>query len=219
MHAVLHRIGFVYKKTKVIPGKADRAKQEGFVEIYKELKEGKEEEDPIYFMDGVHPQHNTMAAYGWILKGEDKEIKSNTGRQRLNLNGAVNVESHEIIIREDPSLNAQSSIALFEQLEERNPEAQAIHVIADNASYYRSRVVKNYLETSKIQLIFLPPYSPNLNLIERVWKFFKKKVLYNQYYESFAEFKTTCLDFFAKMDRHKSELKTLLTENFQFVGT
>jgi len=72
----------------------------------------------------------------------------------------------------------------------------------------------------KIQLVYLPPYAPNLNLIERVWKFFKKMILYNKYYPTFSEFKEVCLSFFKKrnLKMYRRELDSLLTENFQIVS-
>ena len=73
---LLHRLGFVYKKAKKLPGKADGAKQKEFVERYEQLKANKKVEDQLYFMDGCHPLHNSVSAYGWIKKGKVKEIKS-----------------------------------------------------------------------------------------------------------------------------------------------
>ncbi len=75
------------------------------------------------------------------------------------------------------------------------------------------------MKGTKIKMIFLPPYSPNLNLIERYWKFFKKKVLNNRYYETFVEFKRVCEDFFRKRKKYQSELRTLLSENFHIQPT
>jgi transposase len=107
---------------------------------------------------------------------------------------------------------------LFEQIEAAYPKAATITVFCDNARYYRSRAVREYLQTSRIKLVFLPPYAPNLNLIERLWKFFKKKTLYNRYFATFAEFKVACEDFFAHPARYHRELRSLLTENFQIVA-
>jgi transposase len=114
--------------------------------------------------------------------------------------------------------STESTIALFRQLEELNVLAARSYVICDNARYYRSKAVREYLKTSRIELVFLPPYAPNLNLIERLWKFFKKKILYNCYYETFAEFRTACEEFFANPHRYHRELRSLLTENFAIVG-
>lgn len=216
---LLHRLGYTYKKPKTVPGKADALAQEQFVRKYKTLKKRKQPHDPIYFMDGVHPQHNSVAAFGWIKKGETKTIKSNTGRTRLNLNGVINAETHQVVIRHDETINAQSTLALFKMLDKKHRKAENIYVIADNARYYRSKVVKSFLVNSRIKLIFLPPYSPNLNLIERLWKYFRKVVLYNRYYETFAEFKERSLMFFATLREHKTALRTLLTDNFEIIAT
>jgi len=213
----LHQMGYTYKKPKHIPGKANREKQMDFIEKYKKLKATKSIEDKIYFIDGCHPQHNSQPAYGWIKKGVEKKLKSNTGRQRVNLNGAYNIENHEVIVREDETINSQSTIKLFEQLSLRQKTA-IIYIICDNARYYRSTLIKEYLETNKrIKLIFLPPYSPNLNIIERLWKYFKKNITYNRYCEKFSVFKDRCMDFFQNIEKHKGELESLMTDNFELI--
>jgi transposase len=216
---LLKRLGFVYKKPKQIPGKSDKKAQEEFVDQYSELLENKGDNDPIYFMDGTHPHHNPIPSYGWILKGEEKELKTNTGRARININGAINTETLDVAFRFDERINAESTIELFKDIEKRNPKADTVYVIADNARYYRARKVNEYLQGSKIEILFLPPYSPNLNLIERFWKFFKKKVLYNKYYEKFDIFRDTCMRFFNDIVRYKNELRSLLTDNFQIIGS
>ena len=89
-------------------------------------------------MDGTHPQHNSVAAYGWIKKGATKELKSNTGRRRLNINGAIDIENTSISVDYGVSINAQSTISLLEEIELKHTEAENIYVICDNARYYRS---------------------------------------------------------------------------------
>jgi transposase len=216
MTHLLHRWDFVYKKAALTPGKIpDPQKQREWVDNYAELKATPEAE--ILFMDGVHPHHNPIASYGWMPKGERKEIPSNTGRQRLNLNGAVNPQTLEVIIRDDPTINAQSTIALLQQIETTYPLVPVIYVISDNACYYYCRLVTDFLAHSRIKMIRLPAYSPNLNLIERLWKFFKKKVLYNHYYETFDSFKQAVLDFFRGIKIYHQELASLLTENFHII--
>jgi len=217
MTELLHRQHYAYKKPKLVPGKADAKAQEEFVKFYKELKGTKGANDYIYFMDGAHPQHNCVTAYGWIKKGKFKELKSNTGRKRLNINGAINIEKMSPVVDYSDSINAQSTISLLRKIELRHPDAEVIYTICDNARYYRSRKVKEYLEESKIKLVFLPPYSPNLNLIERLWKYFRKIVLYNKYYETFEEFKRACISFFRQSKKHKEGISSLLTENFQII--
>ena len=185
MTALLHRLGYVYKKPKLVPGKADPQAQEAFLAEYEQIKRDKGEADPVYFVDAVHPQHNPVIACGWIKRGEEREVRSNTGRRRVNINGAIDLERLEPVVRFDETINTDSTIALFQQLEELNLAATWIYVICDNARYYRSKAVKEYLKDSRIKPVFLPPYAPNLNLIERLWKFFKKKVLYNSDFREF----------------------------------
>jgi len=217
MTSLLHQMGFSYKKPKHIPGKANQKAQEEFIEKYKDLKASKSPGDRIYFMDGVHPLHNSQPAYGWIKKGKEQTLKTNTGRMRVNINGAYDIENHKAIIREDESINSQSTIALLEQMLKEQPLG-ILYIILDNAKYYRSQLVKNFLNQNKrIQFVFLPPYSPNLNLIERLWKFFKKHTTYNKYYEKFAVCKEKCLDFFENIDDYKSDLISLMNEKFQLI--
>jgi len=218
MNQLLHRIGFVYKKAKIIPGKANAEAQKAYLEEYKNMLKNKDKNDPHYFLDGVHPQHNTMPAYGWVKKGKDKIIKANTGRKRININGALDAEKLEVVKRIDQTINAQSTIELFKELENKHPLAENIYITLDNARYYRSKLVAEYLLTSKIKLMFLPPYSPNLNLIERLWKFMKKKVLYNKYYEKFSSFEDAVNGFFENFACYDSELRLLLTQNFQIIN-
>jgi len=218
MTELLYRLGYVYKKPKLVPGKANAEAQKDFIEKYEILKENKAPEDPIYFMDATHPRHNPVLGYGWIKRGVEREIPSNTGRDRININGAIDLERLEPVVRFDDSINAASTIALFEQIEEANPESTKIYVICDNARYYRSKAVRHFLEDSKVELVFLPPYSPNLNLIERFWKFFKKQILYDSYYETFSEFRRACARFFQNSNAYAAQLRSLLTENFQITG-
>lgn len=218
MTHLLHELGFSYKKTRHIPGKADADKQRVFVAAYRKVKKTKGEKDRIYFVDASHPHHNSMPAYGWIRTGKTKEMRSNTGRARLNLNGAFNLEDVKVIIREDETINAISMIALMKQVEEAQPEG-LIYLILDNARYNRSKKVQAYVKRHRrITLMFLPAYAPNLNLIERLWKFFHEKTLYNQYYDTFLEFKTAVLDFFDSIDTYREELRKRLTDNFHIIG-
>ena len=105
----------------------------------------------------------------------------------------------DVVIRRAPLLMLNRQSLCLKKLEQKNRSLQRIFVVADNARYYRNRTVKAFLETSKIQIIFLPPYSPNLNLIERLWRFLKKIVLYNRYYERFVDFKEAILKAFLRI--------------------
>jgi len=215
---LLGRLGYVYKKAKGIPGKPDAVRQEAFVVDYKELRATVGSETPIYFSDAVHPLHNPVISYGWVKRGQEREILSNTGRRRLNIHGAIDIQTTAAVIRYEDWVNADAVIRLLQDIEQRNPDAPVIYFICDNAPYYRAKVVTEYLEGSRIKIIFLPPYSPNLNLIERLWKFFKRNVLYNRYYPTFDKFKGACCDFFENLGVHRAKLRTLLAENFEIIS-
>lgn len=192
----LKRHEFSYKKPAIVPGKADKQQQEMWVAGYEELKQGLPENETICFMDGVHPTHNVQPAYGWIKKGVRKEIPGNGGRSRLNLSGVVDIISHKVFIQEDEMLNAEATMSFLRKLEENYPTKTKIHLFCDNARYYRNKAVTEYLKRSKIELHFLPPYSPNLNPIERLWKWMKERVIYNTYYREFEDFKSAVFGFF-----------------------
>lgn len=221
MTHLLHKLGFVYKKTKIIPGKLDAQKQEEFKKAYQALKEDLNSEDKIYFLDGSHPHHNNKSSYGWIPKGEERWIKTNTGRKRVNINGALTLgngkDGPAIITRLEETINADAMILLIKNIEQHQSEGK-ICLILDNARYNHAIKVDYYVKQSgRIHLMFLPPYSPNLNIIERLWLFFHQKVLYDKYYQTFPQFKEAVENFFKNIDNYKSELKTRLTDSFQVI--
>jgi transposase len=195
----LQRHRFSYKKPSVVPGKADKLQQEKWLADYEKLKRLLPENETICFMDGVHPTHNIQPAYGWIQTGVRKEIPSNTGRSRLNLSGVIDIISYKILVQEDEMLNAGSTLSFLKNLEDSYPDKTTIHLFCDNARYYRNKAVAKYLEGSKIKLHFLPPYSPNLNPIERLWKWMKERVIYNTYYQEFEDFKSAVFGFFTAL--------------------
>ncbi len=209
---LLNRLGFVYKKTTLVPSKYDPIRQAEFKEDYELLEANLGEREAILFMDGVHPQHNTTCTNAWILKGETKEIKSNTGRQRVNLNGLYNPHTQETIAHESTTINAEAIIDSLKKAEVFYKDKDTLYIILDNARYYRNDLVTEYLKTSKCIFIFLPPYSPNLNLIERLWKFMRKKIINNQYYEKFAVFREKIDSFLDGLPNQRDELR-------QFIGT
>lgn len=217
MTHLLHRLGFVYKKTKQVPGKLNVEKQEKFRNEYQELKNMKGKADRIYFVDATHPQHNNMPFYGWIYKGETKAIKANSGRKRLNLNGALNLEDMDITVLSEKTINTEAMKRLVLTLEKKQQRGN-MYLIVDNASYNHSYELKDFLAQHKrVCMKYLPPYSPNLNIIERLWRFFHTKHR-DKYFEKFKEFEHAVLSFFQKIHQYDAELKTLLTDSFQTIS-
>jgi transposase len=134
---LLHRLDFVYKKPKVIPSKADRNKQEAFIALYKQTRKQLNKNDHLYFLDATHPTHNTTLSYGWILKGKnnDKFIKTNSGRKRLNLNGALNINDKTAIVLEEKTINTDATINLLKAIGEKQKRGK-VYLILDNASHH-----------------------------------------------------------------------------------
>jgi len=151
-----------------------------------------------------------MSAYAWIPTGEEKEIKTNSGRERGR--------DHSVVVQDVETINADAMIFLFKALKEKHPDAKTIHVITDNARYNHTIKVQVYEKSSRVKIHYLPSYAPNLNLIERLWKFFHKKVTYNQYHATYSKFKIASLDFFKNIHQYQEELDTLLVENFHIIG-
>jgi transposase len=211
-----------HKKPAVVPGKANKALQEQWIKEYEELKARLAKGEAICFIDGVHPTHNTKPAYGWIKTGQRKEILTNTGRERLNLSGAIDITSKKVLVQQDTTLNAQATISFLRKIEMSYPEANRVHVFCDNARYYKNKDVTEYLTHSKIQMHFLPSYSPNLNPIERLWKLMNEEVLYNRYYEKFSDFKEAVLGFLESLLDPPAELGQKLakrvTDSFRAIG-
>ena len=120
----------------------------------------------------------------WQFRGKQgtKKIQTNTGRRRINGIGGVNPITMKTttIITED-NCDKTVVVTYLEKLRKEYPTRKKIYMLLDNASYNRARMVREKAKQCNIQLVYLPPYSPNLNLIERLWKFFKKKIRRNKY--------------------------------------
>ena len=217
IRAILNKLDFTYKKTSLVPGRVDVDEQARFLEHLEPFLQEIEPDEVVYFIDAVHPQHNTRADYAWIARGEQHPIRTNSGRARLNLHGALNAHApEEVVLLEEERITGLATIRLGKKLLEKHPDKEQIYVFGDRASYYTSAEVQTWLaEHPKIVFVHLPPYSPNLNLIERLWKFLRQKVINTFYYPSFEKFRTAVLHFFENLKQYKQELRSLITPNFQ----
>ena len=217
---LLNRIGFTYKKTKEVPCESSAEKQEAFVSELSDIISNMDETSVIYYADGVHPTHNSRSTYAWIEKGREMEQPTVSGRDRVNINGLLNaMDVTDVIAHTCESVNAESTKALYQAALDRHPEADCIHIISDNAKYYRNKTLNQWIEGTKIKQIFLPPYSPNLNLIERLWRFLKKKVINTNFYRTKELFKRAVMKFFENIAEYKQELQSLPTLNFRLANS
>jgi transposase len=158
-----------------------------------------------------------LGAYlGFLWCFERLFVKTGAGRQRFNVLAALNAVTHELItVTNDTYISAESVCALLNKIAALGL-AIPITLILDNARYQKCVLVMELAESLNIELLYLPPYSPNLNLIERLWKFVKKQCLYSIYYPDFNAFKAAIQDCLEQCQTtHKQALKSLLSLRFQ----
>ncbi len=212
----LRKLGMRCRKVGMIPAKADPDKQAVYLKETMEprLAEAQAGTRVVFFVDAAH---FVLAPFlGFLWSFTRLFIPAPSGRQRFNVLGAVNAITHELItVTNATYINAESVCALLRQLAALNLGVP-ITLCLDNARYQKCALVFALAESLKIELCYLPAYSPNLNLIERLWKFTKKQCLYSKYYADFASFKATIETCLAETHTtHKSALDSLLTLRFQ----
>ena len=217
MHKWLRKNGFSYKKPKGVPHKFDTAKQQAFVEAYEALKAHCGEDERILFMDAVHPTQATKISHGWIRTGQDKAIETTGSRTRLNLIGALELNNiASAVVNEYEWVNSESIVQFFGQLRDKYPQTQKLHLILDGAGYHRAAIVKNAAISHNIELHYLPPYSPNLNPIERLWKVMNEHARNSVYFKNKRDFRSALDKFFKETVPDIGEsLASRINDNFQ----
>jgi|GEM_PF-2161943 len=185
--------------------------QRKFIKEYREVRKFCDQGVSILFCDAMHLVHNTVSSYCWLPKGKTCYEQSNSGRKRLNIFGAFDIERFELHFDADESnCNHDSTLRFFKKLESSiPPDIHTIFVILDNAAYHRHPELKEFFENSRIFPWFLPPYCPNLNLIERFWKFAKKHLVVNTFEEKYKTFRANLFQLLGCLDPHMEELKIL----------
>jgi transposase len=222
MQSWMRHHDFVYKKPKGFPAKATVEFQEAFIKKYALLMNTTPEDEPILFGDSVHPTQSTVLSHGWIKKGKEHHIPTTGMRTRVNITGAINLETVEVFHREFEKVNAGSFVEFLKVMEtEWYPGSPKIHFIVDRGSCHTSRQVKEYLQAgSRIVLHYLPPYSPNLNPIERLWKIMHEYVSNNVYYRKKEEFIESIREFFNRTILNiKHIIRDRVTDNFALLNT
>lgn len=213
---IMKRLGMKYQKSAAVPGKADPQLQFEFLneELLPRLEEAKKGERRVFFVDAAH---FVMGAFlGMIWAFARVFVPTGSGRQRYNVLGAIETRNHDFVsVRTTGSVNAETICELIKQVSTSYP-GEEVTLVMDNARYQRNVKVTELAESLGIELLYLPPYSPNLNLIERVWKLVKSKCLRNRYHESFAGFTAAIDEFIDSLSGENRELlRSLITENFQ----
>ena len=217
MNKWLHQHGFSYKQPKGVPHKFDSSKQAEFIEKYEALKCNVADDEPILFMDAVHPTQATKVTRGWIRTGIDKIINTTGSRTRLNIIGAMRLEHlADTVTGQYQTINSESVIDFFERVKAQYQASSRIHLILDGAGYHRSQIVKDKAKELNIELHYLPPYSPNLNPIERLWKVLNEHARNNQYFATAKEFRQQIDRFFeVTLPKIGDALNSRINDNFQ----
>ena len=173
----------------------------------------------MYFLDAAHVLHAALPSQGWIKRQQIVQLKTNSGRNRLNILGAYAPDTQDLIYLEGrESVDAERVAPLLRKIRAANPGVPLLLVL-DNAPYNRAPAVTQAADELALELFYLLTYSPNLNLIERFWKFLKRKVARNRYYATFAEFRGAVQNLLTNLAAYRDELATLLTERFQLFTT
>jgi transposase len=180
--ALLHRLGLEYRKPEAIGRKLDVEKQEAFIAAYKALLNSLPPDEAVLFADAVHPTHEARPAGCWARKSEKLALDQTSGRDRLNIHGAINLETGQTRMIEVETVDAISTIRLLMSIETLYPTLALIHVFLDNARYHHAKAVETWLARAgcRIRLHFIPSYSPHLNPIERLWGLMHKHVTHNR---------------------------------------
>ena len=215
MRAYLKKLGIKWRKVGNIPAKINIETQQKFHEeqLQPRLEEAKDGKRTVHFMDAAHFVMGAFLGFLWSLTRVF--VRTPSGRQRFNVLGALNAITKKLeMVTNDSYISSIQVCELLKKLAENS--TLPITVVLDNARYQRCKLVMQLAGTLGIELLFLPPYSPNLNLIERLWKLTKKECLNSKYYDNFTLFKEAISGFLITMDStHKKQLDSLLTLKFQ----
>jgi transposase len=221
---LLQRLGCSFHKTTGFLIKTKRDKQAEFVQKYEADRPAVGAATRRYFVDACHPIWGLELVYScWLLQGQRFLVGMGGGRKRLNILGAYSPQDHEYLDLRVPkgTISAAQVIELMTRLQQRHPETKKFILYLDNARYQHARAVREWIEAQKAQgvefvLEFLPAYSPNLNLIERLWKFLRKHAL-QQWHATYEAMQAAVAKVLDHLDDYREELTALMTERFHLV--
>lgn len=215
---VMTALGLGYRKVGQVPGKGDVDKQLEFLDqqLKPRLEEAARGTRKVFFVDASHFVMGAFMGMLWCFRR--LFVRGASGRRRYNVLGALDSHTREVItVSNDTYITAPTVCQLMTKLRRKHSDIP-ITLVLDNARYQKCRLVLEAAEEQGFELLYLPPYSPNLNLIERLWKFVKKECLANEYYDDFEDFKTAINTTLRKVNGSlRKETESLFTLNFQIV--
>src|SRR5215211_1970477 len=217
---LLRRIGASYHNVSGSFWKADVEKQKQFVRKYRRHKREAGPTTRRYFVDACHPVWGLDLLYScWLLVGQRFYVGVGNGRKRLNILGAYCPDDHDYVDLRltKENITGEQFVKLLEALRAKHPETEKFLLYLDNAKSSSKPVVKEWLAAHpEFRLVPLPAYSPNLNLIERLWKFLRKKAL-NRWHKTFEAMQAAVAEVLDHLGEYRDELATLMTERFAIV--
>ena len=219
--ALLHRLGLEYRKPEVISRRLNEETQKAQIAAYENLLNSMGDDETVLFMDAVHPTHAARPVGCWAPKEQNLAIEQTSGRQRINIHGAIDLETGQTRMIEAETIDAISTIRLLESLEMLYPMMAYIHVFLDNARYHHAKLVSEWLSRPgcRIKLHFLPAYCPHLNQIERLWGVMHKNITHNKTYGTSKEFAEATLSFLRdNVPRNWAKYRSTVTDNFRVIS-
>lgn len=218
---LLNRLGLEHCKPETISRKLSPTKQEAFIAAYNALLNSLGADEAVLFVDAVHPTHGVRPVGCWAPKEVKLAVEQTSGRDRLNIHGAIDLETGQTRMIDVLTVDAISTIALLASIEAMYPAMRLVHVFLDNARYHHAKMVREWLDQPgrRIVLHFVPTYCPHLNPIERLWGAMHKAVTHNQSYATYRAFCHAVLGFLR--DDVPSQWHTLrdtVTDNFRVIN-
>ena len=219
--ALLHRLGMEHRKPKTVSRKLDPKKQAAFIKAYEVLLNQLEADEVVLFADAVHPTHAVRPVGCWAPKDTPIAVAQTSGRQRLNIHGAIDLETGHTRMLEVETVDAVSTIRLMIALLASYPRKRVIHLFLDNARYHHAKLVQAWLARPgcRIKLHFIPTYSAHLDPIERLWGLMHKHITHNTCHETFKDFREAILTFLREeVPRNWRLYCDEVTDNFRIIS-
>ena len=218
---LLNRVGMEYRKPKVIPSKLDPEKQKAFIEGYENLLNNLGDDETVVFADAVHPTHEVRPAGCWAPNDKKVVVEQTSGRQRLNIHGAIDLETGKTRMIEVLTVDAVSTIALLMAIALMYPSKKLIHVFLDNAKYHHALMVQQWLARPgcRIKVHYIPTYCPHLDPIERLWGLMHRNVTHNRSHATYNDFCKSVLHFLREeVPKNWALFCDSVTDNFRIIN-
>ena len=219
--ALLHRLGMEHRKPNVVSRKLDPEKQAAFIKAYEDLLNHMADDEAVLFADAVHPTHAVRPVGCWAPREIPIAVAQTSGRQRLNIHGAIDLETGKTAMLDVPTVDSVSTIMLLTAIEAMFPGKRLIHLFLDNARYHHAKLVQAWLARAecRIKLHFIPAYCPHLDSIERLWGLMHKHITHNRCHETFAEFRDAILTFLREeVPRKWDAYCDSISDNFRVIS-